>query len=106
MYIGRTVDVPAMNSRRLDDLLAGEDTPGDGIGSLRVGVGSEVAVLVDGVVGDVRVPLDPAHKVVEQRRRDKELEVRLLVDVTVLGPPSVRLVVRSGTVDAAEGGSR
>ena len=36
-----------MNERRLNDLLSGEDSPGDGIGSLAVGVGSKISLLVD-----------------------------------------------------------
>lgn len=61
----------------LDDLFAGEHTPGDGVGTFRMGVGAEVTLLVDGVVGDARVTFDTLDELVEESGRDKELEVGL-----------------------------
>lgn len=63
----------------LHNLLAGEDTPGDGVGTLRVRVGAQVTLLVDGIVGDCGVRLDAADELVEELGRDEELEVRLRV---------------------------
>ena len=47
-----------LDNSGLDDLLAGEDTPGDGVGSVRVCVRAKIAAVVDHVVRDVDVALD------------------------------------------------
>lgn len=68
-----------LDNGRLDNLLAGEHTPRDGVRAFRVGVCPQVALLVDGVVGDSGITLDPADQGREQFGRDKELEVRLMI---------------------------
>ncbi|KAI3484885.1 hypothetical protein L1887_51939 [Cichorium endivia] len=88
-----------LDDRRLDDLAMREDAPGDGVGRLRVGVGAHVALRVDGVVGDLHVGLDASDERIQILGRHKELEVRLLVDVAVLGAPAVHLVVAASAVD-------
>jgi hypothetical protein len=65
-------------STYLNNLFAGEDTPRDGVRTLTVGVGAEIALFVDGVVGDSGVSLDSANKRTEQFRRNEKLEIRLV----------------------------
>jgi hypothetical protein len=67
----------SLDNRGLHNLFAGEDAPGDRVGAFRVGVGTEAALLVDSVVGDRGVRLDAADELVEELRRDEELEVGL-----------------------------
>lgn len=90
-----------LDDGRLDDLLAREDSPRDGVGTFALRVGAQVlkssgrnpsasedsqcdtrrskthSLPVDGVVGDMRVSLDPLHESVQLLRRDEELEVGL-----------------------------
>lgn len=116
-----------LNDRRLDDLFAREDSPGDGVRALAVVVGAKIALVVDlkseklsvssgvwlfsnpervrthSVVGDMRVALNTADELVEERGRDEEFKVGLLVNVAVLGSPTVGLVIRPSAVDAVTG---
>jgi hypothetical protein len=64
----------------LDDFLAGEHTPGDGVGTLGVGVGAEITLLIHSVVGNARVAFDTPDELVEKCRSNKELEVGLNVN--------------------------
>lgn len=66
-----------LDDRRLHNLLAREDTPGDRVGALGVVVCPQVAALVDRKVSDAGVTLDAADEGGEERGRDKELEVCL-----------------------------
>lgn len=90
-----------LDDGRLNDLLAREDSPRDGVGAFALRVGAQVlksrggdssasedsqcdtkrskthSLPVDGVVGDMRVSLDPLHEGVQLLRRDEELEVGL-----------------------------
>lgn len=46
----------------LDNLFSGEDTPSDGVGAFRMGVCTQVTLLVDGVIRDSGITLDPADQ--------------------------------------------
>lgn len=61
----------------LNDLLAREHTPSDGIGALAMGVGPQITLSVDGIVGDPRILFNPFDEFVQQGRRYEELEVCL-----------------------------
>lgn len=110
----------------LNDLLAREHTPSDGIGALAMGVGSQISLSVDGIIGDPRILFNPFNEFVQQGRRYKELEVclqggamwrsqprlvfhrprlprhslaHLLIDISPSGSPSVRSVLASSAID-------
>jgi hypothetical protein len=61
----------------LDDFLARIYTPRHRVGAFTVGVGAEVSLSVDCVVGNPGIALDAADEIVEKIRRYKEFEVRL-----------------------------
>lgn len=93
----------ALDNGGLNNLLAGEDTPGDGVGAIRGRVGLEVTVLGHGVVGERGVVADEADDLVDDLGRDEQLDVALLVDVTVGGTPAMDGVRRLDTVDGRLG---
>jgi hypothetical protein len=62
---------------RLDDLLAREDAPRYGIGTVRVRVSTQIAALVDHVVCDVAVAFNVRQQERKQRRVDEEFQVCL-----------------------------
>lgn len=61
---------------RLDHLGAGEDSPRDGVGT-GSRVGTEVALLVDGVVRDRRVVVQDLEELFDVLRRAEEFEIGL-----------------------------
>jgi hypothetical protein len=65
-----------VNDGRLDHLSAGEDAPGDGVRTGN-GVRAEVALLVDGVVGDGRGVIKNFEQLVDMLGRAEELDVGL-----------------------------
>lgn len=110
----------------LDDLLAREHTPSDGIRTLAMGVGPQISLSVDGIVGDPRILFNPFDEFVQQGGRYKELEVclqggtiwqsqprlvscrprlpthslaHLLIDIPPSRSPSMRGVLASGAID-------
>lgn len=68
----------SFNNSRLDDFLSGEDTPCYGIGPIGMSVGAKIALLVDHVVGDVRVSLDMRNEEVKKARTDEEFKICLV----------------------------
>ena len=82
-------EADALDNGGLDNLLAGEDTPGDGIGAVRGGVGLELSIFGDGVVGQVGVGFDALDDLFNHLGRHEQLEISLLVDVAVGRAPSV-----------------
>ena len=70
-------EADSLDDGGLDDLLAWEHAPSDCIGSLRVGVGAQVAAAVDHVVRDVDVALNVRDEELQQLRGDEELKVCL-----------------------------
>ena len=109
----------------LNDLLAREHTPSDGIGTLTMGVGSQITLSVDGIVGDPWILFNPFNEFVQQGRRYKELEVclqdgaiwrsqprlvsfrpklpgqslaHLLIDISPSGSPTMRGVLASSAI--------
>lgn len=84
-------------------------------------VGTQITLSVDGVVSDTRVLFDASYELVQEVRRNEELEVglkiregvssritvppsfeaaHLLVDVTTGGSPSVSWVLATSSVDS------
>jgi hypothetical protein len=61
----------------LDYFFAREDTPSDRVWTLGGVVGAQIAMLIDGIVGDILVPGDMFNKPRQLRRCYKELEIRL-----------------------------
>lgn len=61
----------------LNNLLAREDTPRDGVGTFTMRVGSQISLLVDGIISDSRVSLDASNERAEQLWGDEELQVGL-----------------------------
>lgn len=82
-------EADALNNGRLDNLLAGEDTPGDGVGTVAGCVGLQVAGLGDGVVSEARLLLDSLHQLGVEVRVQEQLKVGLLVDIAVWRTPAV-----------------
>lgn len=66
-------EADALDNGRLDNLLAGEDTPGNSIRPLRGRIGLERAVLGHRVVSDVGVSLDTVDNVGIKSRVNKQL---------------------------------
>ena len=64
-------------SNYLNDFLAGEHTPRHSIRSLAMRVGTQITLSVDGVVSDTRVLFDASYELVQEVRRNEELEVGL-----------------------------
>jgi hypothetical protein len=105
----------------LDDLLSGEHTPRHSVRSFAMRVGAQITLTIDGVIGDTRVLFDTSHQLVQEVRRNEELEVglkirasfsnrrnlflnseapHLLVDVTTGRSPSVSGVLATGSVNS------
>lgn len=55
-------EADSLDDGGLDDLLVGEDTPGDSIRPVRVSVCSQVALLVDDIVCQVWITLNLGYK--------------------------------------------
>ena len=62
---------------RLDYLFARKNTPSDRVWTLRGVVGAQIAMLIDGIVGDIWVTGDMLNKRRQLRGCYKELEIRL-----------------------------
>jgi len=62
---------------RLDYLFARENTPSDRVWALRSVVGAQIAMLIDGIVGDILVTGDMLNEHRQLRRCYEELEIRL-----------------------------
>jgi hypothetical protein len=86
----------------LNDFTSSKDTPGQCVRAV-VSVGPQLAVLSDGVVCQVIVIFDTSGELINQGRWNKEFQVGLLVNETVLGTPSVDRVRRLDTVDSGLG---
>lgn len=92
-------EADALDNGRLDNLLAREDSPGNSVGTVAGSVGPELAILGDGIIRQVGVPVDTLKNLRKDIGVDKQFKVRLLVDVSVGRAPTVDGVRRLDAID-------
>jgi hypothetical protein len=61
----------------LNNLLSWKDTPCHSVRTLAMGVGSQIALTVNGIVGDSGIFFDASDQLIQQIRGDKEFQVGL-----------------------------
>lgn len=118
------IDLPCheahcLNNRGLNNFLAGEHAPGDGIRAIGVRVSAQIPAFVDYIVRDAAIALDVGKEKGEQGRADEEFEIRLfprvsanippyfvlsgpaylLIDIPIARSPPKRLVVASCSIN-------
>lgn len=95
VFPGQEAD--GFHDRRLNDLASSKDSPSQSVGAV-IGVGTQLAVLANGVVCEVIVSLNARNELVDQAGRNKQFQIGLLVHETILGSPSVDRVRGLDTV--------
>ena len=87
-----------VNNSRLDDFFAGEYTPCYCIHVIIADILSDIIFNINCLISDHLVRVKMQHKGFQKLRRYEELIICLLVDIAMLGAPSVDWVGRQSSV--------
>jgi len=76
------------NNGWLYDLLAWEDTPCNSVRSFVGSICLQIAILIHSIVGEFRIAFETRDDLRDVFRRDEDLQVSLLVDITITRAPT------------------